>query len=244
MKPIKLFIFIAISCGLILCCTGVNNRIDLANSDIQFSRPRSSTKMIKGGKVAFELWIDKNKWAVYDSKDAGFMDIRNMQGGRGAGLSHVLKHNSGESMAIIQEISTPANFKTLHKALSESLSLGIGRIIDEEIRSVNGSEVMFIKWIEDLGTSKIVWLSYYLSNKTGHMRLAGGTTENLLAKYESDIAELLNGLVDSESPISATVVAEKEDIEKKLLQLKKLLKKGLITQADFDSKKAELLERF
>ena len=99
--------------------------------------------------------------------------------------------------AIIQEIDTPTDFEFLHKTLSESLSTGKGRIVGEDIRRVNGSDILYIKWLEDLGNSKIIWLSYYLSNKTGHMRLAGGTTEELLAEYETDIIDLLNGLVDS-----------------------------------------------
>ena len=60
-------------------------------------------KLIKGEKVDYELWVDKNKWEIYDSKDNVFIDFRNMLGNQGTGLSHVLRHNSGESMAIMQE---------------------------------------------------------------------------------------------------------------------------------------------
>lgn len=243
MKPRILILFITAGCAFLLSCTGVNPRIEMDKSDIQYTRPLAATKMIKGDKVAYELWIDKNKWEIYGSKDAGFIDFRNMQEGQGTGLSHVLKHDSGESMAIIQEIRAPTNFGTLHETLAESLSTGQGSIVDEEIRTVNGSDMLYIKWIEDLGDSKIVWLSYYLSNSGGHMRLAAGTTEQLLAEYESDIMELLNGLVDSDVGIPSTVVAE-EDIESKLSKLNRLLKNGLITQKDYDNKKSELLKKF
>jgi hypothetical protein len=125
----------------------------------------------------------------------------------------VLRHNSGESMAIIQEIQTPTDFEILHKTLSESLSTGKGSIVSEDIRKVNDSDILFIKWMEDLGTTKIVWLSYYLSNKSGHMRLACGTTEELLTEYESDIIDLLNGLVDSKlRPRKKTGVEESKDL--------------------------------
>jgi hypothetical protein len=191
------FFFMAISFGFIFSCTGVNTRVEINKSGIQYSKPQASTKLIKGGKVDYELWVDKNKWEIYDSRDTVFIDFRNMLGSQGTGLSHVLRHNSGESMAIIQEIPTPADFEILHKTLSESLSMGKGSIVSEDIRRVNGSDILYIKWMEDLGTSKIVWLSYYLSNKTGHMRLAGGTTEDLFAEYESDIIDLLNGIDDS-----------------------------------------------
>ncbi len=218
MKPRILFFFMAISSGFIFSCTGVNTLIELDKSGIQYSRPESSTKMIKGDKVAYELWIDKSKWEIYDAKDTGFIDFRNMQGSQGTGLSYVLKHNSGESMAVIQEVRMPAGFETLHKTLSESLSIGKGSIISEEIRTVNGSDVLYIKWMEDLGTSKIVWLSYYLSNRTGHMRLAGGTTMQLLAEYESDIIALLNGLVDPIFKIRPKISAE-DDVETRLSKL-------------------------
>ncbi len=104
MKPIFFSFFMTISFGFVFSCTGVNTRIEIDKSDIQYSMPQASTKLIKGEKVDYELWVDKNKWEIYDSKDAVFIDFRNMQGSQGTGLSHVLKHNSGESMAIIQEI--------------------------------------------------------------------------------------------------------------------------------------------
>ncbi len=200
----------AISFGFIFSCTGVNTRVEIDKSDIQYSRPQASTKLIKGEKVDYELWVDKNKWEIYDSRDTVFIDFRNMLGSQGTGLSHVLRHNSGESMAIIQEIQTATDFEILHKSLSESLSTGKGSIVSEDIRKVNGSDILYIKWMEDLGTSKIVWLSYYLSNKTGHMRLAGGTTEDLFAEYESDIIDLLNGLVDSNLKTRPKISAEKD----------------------------------
>jgi hypothetical protein len=196
MKPKILFFFMALSFGFIFSCAGVNTQVEIGKSGIQYSKPQDSTKLIKGEKVDYALWVDQNKWAVYDSNDTVFIDFRNMLGSQGTGLSHVLRHNSGESMAIIQEIQTATNFEILHKSLLESLSTGRGSIVSEDIRKVNGSEILYIKWMEDLGATKIIWLSYYLSNKTGHMRLACGTTEELLTEYESDIIDLLNGLVD------------------------------------------------
>ena len=231
MKPIGLFFFTAISIGFIFSCTGVKSQVEIDKSDIQYSKPQASTKLVKGEKVGYELWVDSTKWEIYDSKDAVFKDFRNMLGNQGTGLSHVLRHNSGESMAIIQEIQTSADFEILHKALSESLSMGKGNIVSEDIRRVNGSDMLYVKWMEDLGTSKIVWLSYYLSKKNSHMRLAGGTTEDLLAEYESDIIDLLNGLVDSNLKMQPKLNAA-EDIETKLSKLNSLLKKRLITQED------------
>ena len=197
MKPKILFFFMVLSFGFIFGCTDVNTQVEIGKSGIQYSKPQDSTKLIKGEKVGYALWVDQNKWAVYDSNDTVFIDFRNMLGSQGTGLSHVLRHNSGESMAIIQEIQTATNFEILHKSLLESLSTGRGSIVSEDIRKVNGSDILYIKWLEDLGNSKIIWLSYYLSNNTGHMRLAAGTTEDLLAEYETDIIDLLNGLVDS-----------------------------------------------
>ena len=213
MKPIIFSFFMTISFGFVFSCTGVNSQVELEKSGIQYSMPQASTKLIKGEKVDYELWVDKNKWEIYDSKDNVFIDFRNMLGSQGVGLSHVLRHNSGESMAIIQEIQTPTDFEILHKTLSESLSTGKGSIVSEDIRKVNDSDMLFIKWMENLGTSKIVWLSYYLSNKSGHMRLACGTTEELLTEYESDIIDLLNGLVDSKlRPRKKTAFEESKDL--------------------------------
>ena len=236
MKPKILFFFMAISFGFIFGCTGANTQVEIDKSDIQYSKPQASTKLVKGEKVQYELWVDNSKWEIYNSNDSVFKDFRNMLGNQGLGLSHVLRHHSGESMAIVQEIHTSADFEILHKALSESLSMGKGNIISEDIRKVNGSDILYIKWMEDLGTSKIVWLSYYLSKKSGHMRLAGGTTEDLLAEYESDIIDLLNGIVDSNLKMQPKMNAA-ESIEAKLSKLNSLLKKGLITQEDYAKKK-------
>jgi hypothetical protein len=130
-----------ISFGFIFSCSGVNTQVELEKSRIQYSKPQASTKLIKGEKVDYELWVDKNKWEIYDSSDTVFIDFRNMLGSQGTGLSHVLRHNSGESMAIIQEIQTATDFEILHKTLSESLSTGKGSIVSEDIRRVNGSDI-------------------------------------------------------------------------------------------------------
>ena len=239
MKLRIIFFIMAISVGFMISCSGVNTKDKFNKSSIQYFKPQASTKLIKGEKVNYELWVDKHKWEIYDSKDTVFKDFKNMLGNQGTGLSHVLRHNSGESMAIIQEIPTPTDFEILHKTLSESLSMGRGSIVSEDIRGVNGHDILYIKWIEDLGNSKIVWLSYYLSNKSGHMRLAGGTTEDLLADYESDLIDLLNGLTDSHMEIQPKINAE-EASEKKLSKLNSVLKKGLTTQEDLDQNNIQL----
>ena len=243
MRQSSIIFFVAISCVVLFSCAGANTQLDIGKSGVQYSSPRTSTGTIRGGNVAYQLWVDTNKWEIYGSDDAGFIDFQNMQRGRDTGLSHVLKHRSGECMAITQEIPKPADFGKLHKTLTESLAMRKGAVISEEIRTVNGSEMLYIKWIEDLGASKIVWMSYYLLNETGHMRLAVGTTEQLLATYESDMIDLLNGLANSDLRGSPAIVAE-DDIESKLTQLQKLLKNGLITQKDYDKKKTELLRDF
>ncbi len=243
MRPRSFIFLVAISCGILLSCAGANNRYDIAKSGIQYSSPPASTGMIRGGNVAYQLWVDISKWEIYGTDDAGFIDFQNMQSGRDTGLSHVLKHRSGECMAITQEIPKPADFEKLHKTLAESLAMRKGAVLSEDIRTVNGTDMLYIKWIEDLGASKIVWMSYYLLNETGHMRLAVGTTEQLLAPYESDMIDLLNGLANS-SLHGAPALAAGDDVESKLTRLKKLLKNGLITQKDYDKKKAELLRDF
>lgn len=243
MKPIVFFFCLVLSFGFFMCCSGAKNQVEIIKSETQYSRPQASTTLLKGDKVHFEVWVDKHKWEIYDSSDTVFVDFKNLLGSQGTGLSHVLRHHSGESMAIIQQINTHADFEILHQTLSQSLEQGKGSIISEDIRKVNGSDILFVKWKENLGTSQIVWLSYYLSNTSGHMRLAGGTTEDLLAEYESDIIDLLNGLADAKLKVSPNITAD-EDIESKLFKLNSLLKKGLITQEDYDKKKSELLATF
>ncbi len=227
MKPIVLFFCLVFSFGFFMCCSGAKNQVEISKSKTQYFRPQASTTLLKGDQVHFEVWVDNHKWEIFDSSDTVFVDFKNLLGSQGTGLSHVLRHHSGDSMAIIQQINTHADFEILHQTLSKSLEQGKGRIISEDIRTVNGSDILFVKWKENLGTSKIVWLSYYLSNTSGHMRLAGGTTEDLLAEYESDIFDLLNGLADAKLKVSPNITAD-EDIERKPFKYNGLLKKGLI----------------
>ena len=54
----------AIGFGFFFSCSGVDTQVELEKSRIQYSKPQASTKLIKGVKVDYELWVVKINWVI------------------------------------------------------------------------------------------------------------------------------------------------------------------------------------
>ena len=223
-------------------CAGMNSQIELERSGIQYSKPQTSTQLIKGEKVEYELWFNKNKWKVLDHENLNYKITKEEMKKNNIHVSYVLTHISDVISSMIQENRVPNSLEKLYYYNSKSIRIGGGHIISTDIRMVNGNDVLYIKYGLTIDSVKWIYLNYYLSNKSGTIRVIAGTTEYLFAEHESDMINLLNGLVDPYLEIQPT--KSDDDIESKLLKLKNLRDKGLITQEDYDKKKNKLLNSY
>lgn len=214
--------------------------VEIKRSGIEYSKPQLSSQVVKGKRVEYELWFDK-KWQIVDPKSNDYKFFKEVAKENNMKFNHLLFDSSGEIFVITQESRIPNTLEAIAIYDSKEINLMKGNITNQEIRSVNGSDVLYIKYDLTAASIKWVYLNYYLSNKTGAVRVVCYTADHLFAEHESDMINLLNGLVD---PHSEAQPQSDGSIETKLLELKNLMNRGLITQDDYDNKKATLLNNY
>lgn len=228
--------------AFIIGCAGANSSIELYKSEIKYSKPLSATHMIEGKKVKYHFWFNNNKWKLLDHENPLFKTVETKAKEKNANVYYVLLHNSNEIAAAIEESRLNSSNENFYKYYSKSIKGGGGAIIDKEIRLVNGSNALYVKSTTTTDSIKYIILNYFLSTESGAINVIASTSESLFIEHKSDMLDLLNGLVDPNSKI--TPVKSNDDIESKLLKLKNLRDTGLITQEEYNKKKAELLENF
>jgi tetratricopeptide (TPR) repeat protein len=178
-----------------ISCYGMNSRITLQRSLIDYSKPQTSTERIKGEKVEYELWLNKTKWKNLDHENRNYKLLKRLMNNNNIYVSHVLNHISNAILCMIQEDETPVSLQDHHYDTLKSIRKGGGHIIDTEIRTVNGNDLLYIKYEATAKSTKWIYLKYSLSNKTGTTAIIAGTTEDLFPEHEADMFNLLNGLV-------------------------------------------------
>ena len=68
-------------------------------------------------------------------------------------------------------------------------------IVKEDFRMVNGKKVFFMQMNGTTQGIKFTYLGYYYSNQSGTFQFVTYTAQNLLAKAQTEMFELLNGVV-------------------------------------------------
>ncbi|MCG2779019.1 MAG: SHOCT domain-containing protein [Desulfobacterales bacterium] len=188
----------------------MNSQIELEKSGIQYSKPQTSTQLIKGEKVEYELWFNKNKWKVLDRDNPKYKIIKEEMKKNNIHVSHVLNDIFDEIRFMIQESRLPSSLEKLYNFNSKSIRIAGGHIISTDIRMVNGNDVLYIKFGLTIDSMNWIYLNYYFSNKTGTIRIVAGTIVGLFAEHESDMIDLLNGLADSNSELHPTISSQIE----------------------------------
>jgi len=242
-NPSKADLKLAITEYKITTQATTNPPTELARSSIQYSKPYTSAQLIKGEKVEYQLWFDGSKWnrvLVGSTLYKAFQEEAKIAGHP---FKYLLLHKTGaEAVAVIYESRIPSSLESVYKLDAKAIRIGKGHIINKDIRMVNGNDVLYIKYSLPVDSINWIYLDYYLSNETGVAAITISTPEHLFEEHESDMIDLLNGFVDS-NPIIKPAISD-DDIESKLLQLKDLRDKGLITQEDYDKKKDKLLDSY
>ena len=245
MKPKYIYLAI-ISLTLCLCGCVESQKVVIAKSEINYVKPSTSKDVIQGEKVKYQLWYDKDKWDIIYKGHPWYKEIEGIMKNKRVINDRAIVHKSQELFCFVKEERIPSPFKTISTVVHSQMN-----IINEEIRKVNGQDVLYIKGYakrdDPPGTSNMIVLSYYLTNKSGTVTVSVSTGKNLISDYESEIFYLLNGLVDLSLEKPAPTVVEKQtddDIESKLIKLKNVQDKGLITQEDYDKSKDKLLNEY
>jgi hypothetical protein len=219
------------------CVSNNSHSVNVSKSDIHHIKSESSTSVIEGKKLQYQLWYDKDKWEVIYREHPWYKEMEGILKKNRLINVRTIIHKSQEVFCFVQEERIPGSFQTISNFMHSGHN-----IIYEEIRKVNGQDVLYTKcYTKDPETSNFVYCYYFLTNKSGTVKVAAGTTKDLFSEHEPHIFDLLNGLVDPslETQIQPAV----EDIESKLLKLKNLKDKGLINQEDYEKSKDRLLNQ-
>ena len=144
--------------------------------------PASATKLFKSDRGSFGIWYDETKWQL---------NSKSVEPGR---REFNLRRGDGYATAIVEELGIPLT--SLKKiALENAKEAGPdAKIVFEEMRVVNGKEVLCLKIEVTIEQIPFRFYGYYYGGKQGTIQLLTYTGQVLFEKYEQDFLDFINGL--------------------------------------------------
>jgi hypothetical protein len=161
--------------------------LQIPRSPTRYTIPESANQLIVGQNDNFELWFDNTKWQISTNRSSPDAEVE-------------FFHVGGEVFAQIIAERVEFSLPTVRDFVLENL-----RSMDpnaefkfEEIRTVNGREVLFVH--SESSLRGVTWwsLGYLHSGSRGSIQLFAFTSKNLFGEFESEMNEFLNGLVTYE----------------------------------------------
>lgn len=107
-----------------------------------------------------------------------------------------LEHKKGHGYAIVIFDSTPMSLTDLKKQVLTNMRSVVSdvEIIFEKKKQVNGHPMMVLKINSSIEAIPFSYLNYYASGDWGVVQFVTYTATALMASYEADFIDLLNGL--------------------------------------------------
>ena len=151
----------------------------------RFFKDDKATFLLKSKKFNIGFWLDPKKWSfskAVDNPDAEY--------------ELVLKDEDAYAMIITERISMPIT--TLRSIAIENAMEAFSnlKIVEEEYRTVNGLEVLFLHMNLSVEGMKMSFYGYYYSNDSGTVQFVTFTSQNMIITYKSFLESLLNGMVE------------------------------------------------
>ncbi|HMG92339.1 MAG TPA: hypothetical protein VK589_19915 [Chryseolinea sp.] len=150
-----------------------------------FTKGKRSSFLLKSSKFNVGFWIDPKKWKFEKASknDAAEFELH-------------LKDGDLYGMIIAEKMQIP--LETL-----KNIAIDNGRIAapdlsiqNEEYRTVNGLKVLHLQMAGTMQGIRFFYYGYYFSNPSGTVQFVTYSAQNLLPTYQTEIEELLNGLVE------------------------------------------------
>ena len=187
------FLFLVLSSFMISTtgCSDSNSKTTIEKSDINYQKPGNSNQVLKGNRVEYELWYDGNLWEYY-LRNAPAADT---SAEKSKNRNRLLTHTSNDVFVSIDETHEIMSHNESFKHYAKWIKLQGGRILDKEIRRVNGSDILFIESTVQSDGKPFVSLNYVLANSSGGVSVTAAVADNLFEQHKTDIFNLLNGLV-------------------------------------------------
>lgn len=150
----------------------------------KFSKSSSSDFLLKSVKENFGVWLNKGKWDYQPSTINSFAEYQ-------------FKHNAYEIYALMisEEVEVP--LLSLRDIALENAKAATTKfkLAEQELREVNGREVVMLQMNGVVQNLNISYLGYYYTNENGSVQLLTYCSSNLFKKRRAEMEEFLNGLI-------------------------------------------------
>lgn len=142
---------------------------------------------ISGAQVDYTIAYDSNKWTVAPATS-------------NTDAEYEFEHVDGDVYAMVIPERITIEFDTLKElALDNALAVAPdAQVTFEEMRTVNGVEVLVMKTSGTMYGIAFEYYGYYYGGTAGTIQFIAYSSTDLVAEYNADITALLNGLTIKE----------------------------------------------
>lgn len=155
---------------------------EIITNNENFNKASDLNFNIKSKVNNFEIWINPKKWSFEKSSGSDATEY-----------SFRLKNEDLFGMAITEKL--PIEMKYLSDIAFENAKAAApdAKIINREIRMVNGKQVIFMQMQATMSGIDFTYLGYYFSDDNGSTQLVVYTGTSFLDKYRNQMIDFLNG---------------------------------------------------
>ena len=165
------------------------NSVDEITMDsLLYFTPRSANKSIKGKNDFYKLWYN----------DKGWKRIPPASINEEADITLQMRDDDAYAMIIYEEMEIDVE-ALADIALDNAIEAAPDtKILNKEYRIVNGNKVIHMELKGSISGVKFVYNSYYYSDENGAIQFISFTSQKLYEKLQSDMDDVLNGLMIQE----------------------------------------------
>ena len=153
----------------------------------KFSKPKSAKEVAKGKNGAYEIWYNASKWdrSVKKNQDGTDMEFN-------------LTNKEGFVLTIFERAEFPLNTLRDVALLNAERVATEFEILKEEMRTVNGREILCLQFAATIQGVKFIYMGYYTSFSEGSLQILAFSYQNLFKEFEPHFEDFLNGLIIKE----------------------------------------------
>ena len=158
---------------------------DIPINNTRFERDPSASFLLKSNKINAGFWINPKVWDFGKPTDGGDGEFE-----------VEMKNGDLYGMIITEEIQIPLEtLKGIAVENGRSAAPDI-RVVHEEIRNVNGLDVLLLEMEGTIQGIEFTYFGYYFSNESGTLQYITYSSQGLMKRYRKECELLLNGLVE------------------------------------------------
>lgn len=156
---------------------------EIETNNARFEKAHESTFLLKSSRNKSSFWIDPAKWSFRKPDDDAAVEYR-----------FQLKGKDLYGMAVTEGVDIPLDSLADIALANAQGAAPDAKVIKKEYRTVNGRKVIYMEMKGTIKGINFTYLGYYCASSAGATQFIAYTATSAIAKYNSEIMELLNGL--------------------------------------------------